>query len=88
MFHYDPAPEPVLQRTRAIEAFCRKHAVPLRAAALQFPLAHPDVAMLLLGPRHIDELADNLALLAHPIPAAFWRSLQADGLIDKGCPLP
>jgi D-threo-aldose 1-dehydrogenase len=88
MFHYDPAPEPVLQRTRAIEALCRKHAVPLRAAALQFPLAHPDVAMLLLGPRHVDELADNLALLAHPIPAAFWRALQADGLIDKGCPLP
>lgn len=88
MFHYDPAPEPVLARTRAIEALCRKHGVPLRAAALQFPLAHPDVAMLLLGPRHVDELADNLALLAHPIPPAFWRSLQADGLIDKGCPLP
>lgn len=88
MFHYDPAPEPVLERTRAIEALCRKHGVPLRAAALQFPLAHPDVAMLLLGPRHVDELADNLALLAHPIPPAFWRSLQADGLIDKGCPLP
>ncbi len=88
MFHYDPAPEPVLQRTRAIEALCHKHDVPLRAAALQFPLAHPDVAMLLLGPRHVDELADNLALLAHPIPAAFWRSLQADSLIDKGCPLP
>jgi len=88
MFHYDPAPEPVLARTRAIEALCRKHEVPLRAAALQFPLAHPDVAMLLLGPRHVDELADNLALLAHPIPAAFWRALQADSLIDKGCPLP
>lgn len=88
MFHYDPAPEPVLERTRAIEALCRKHGVPLRAAALQFPLAHPDVAMLLLGPRHVDELADNLALLAHSIPPAFWRSLQADGLIDKGCPLP
>ncbi|MCA0450936.1 MAG: aldo/keto reductase [Proteobacteria bacterium] len=88
MFHYDPAPELVLQRTRAIEALCRKHDVPLRAAALQFPLAHPDVAMLLLGPRHVDELADNLALLTHPIPAAFWRSLQADGLVNKGCPLP
>lgn len=87
-FHYDPAPPAVLERTRAIEAFCAKHDVPLRAAALQFPLAHPDVSMLLLGPRKIGELADNLAMLAHPIPGLFWRELQGAGLIEKACPLP
>lgn len=88
MFHYDPAPAEVLERAGAIEAICRRHDIPLRAAALQFPLAHPEVAMLLLGPRHPDELADNLAMLSVTIPSSFWRELQAANLVDKGCPLP
>jgi D-threo-aldose 1-dehydrogenase len=87
-FHYDPAPPAILERTRAIEALCGRHGVPLRAAALQFPLAHPDVSMLLLGPRNVGELSDNLAMLAHPIPSAFWDELQGAGLVDKACPLP
>jgi D-threo-aldose 1-dehydrogenase len=65
-----------------------KHAVPLRAAALQFPLAHPDVSLLLLGPRSLAELVENLAMLSLPIPARFWRELQAAGLVDRRCPLP
>jgi hypothetical protein len=44
--------------------------------------------MLLLGPRSPQELADNLAQLAVPVPAAFWRDLQGAGLVDKECPLP
>ena len=87
-FHYDPAPPAILERTRAIEALCGKHGVPLRAASLQFPLAHPDVSMLLLGPRNAGEFSDNLAMLAHPISPAFWRALQGAGLIDRACPLP
>lgn len=88
MFHYDPAPEEILERTRSIEALCATHGVPLRAAALQFPLAHPAVHMLLLGARSPVELQDCLAMLAFSIPAAFWRSLQQAGLIDRACPLP
>jgi D-threo-aldose 1-dehydrogenase len=87
-FHYDPPPENVLARVRAIEALCAKHGTSLRAAALQFPLAHPEIETLLLGPRSPAELAGNLASLDVPIPAAFWRDLQSAGLIDRGCPLP
>lgn len=41
MYNYEPAGEEVLARTRRIEAVCARHAVPLIAAALQFPLGHP-----------------------------------------------
>ncbi|MBM3536580.1 MAG: aldo/keto reductase [Alphaproteobacteria bacterium] len=87
-FHYDPAPPEVLERVRAIEALCARYQVPLRAAALQFPLAHPLVHALLLGARHPAELRDCLSMLAVPIPSAFWRDLQRDGHVDRGCPLP
>lgn len=87
-FHYDPAPPDVLDRVRAIQAICAVHDVPLRAAALQFPLAHPAVTMLLLGARSPAELADALAMLAVPIPAKFWSDLQAERLVDRACPLP
>jgi len=88
MFHYDPAPAAILERTRSIEALCTTHGVPLRAAALQFPLAHPAVRTLLLGARNPVELRDCLDMLALPIPGAFWRSLLQAGLVDRACPLP
>lgn len=88
MFHYDPAPPAILERTRAIEAVCVAHGVPLRAAALQFPLAHPAVDTLLLGVRSPVELRDCLEMLAVAVPAGFWRDLQKAGLLDRRCPLP
>jgi D-threo-aldose 1-dehydrogenase len=87
-FHYDPAPAAILERTRAIEAGCTAHDVPLRAAALQFPLAHPAVDTLLLGARNAAELRDCLAMLAFPVPKAFWRALRQADLVDRRCPLP
>ena len=38
-----------MERVRRIEEVCERHAVPLTAAALQFPLAHPAVASLVVG---------------------------------------
>jgi D-threo-aldose 1-dehydrogenase len=87
-FHYDPAPHAVLERVRAIAAICVTFGVPLRAAALQFPLAHPAIDTLLLGVRSPIELADCLAMLVYPIPAAFWRALMKSDLIDRECPMP
>src|SRR3546814_3711569 len=36
-WNYDPAPAAVMDRVRRIEAVCRRHGVPMAAAALQFP---------------------------------------------------
>ena len=75
----------IVARAAAIEALCAAHDVPLKAAALQFPRAHPAVACVLAGARSTAELDENLALAAHPIPAAFWRELRARATRRRGC---
>jgi D-threo-aldose 1-dehydrogenase len=87
-FDYAPANAVVIARTAAIEAVCTAHGVPLKAAALQFPRAHPAVACVLAGARSSAELDENLALASHPIPDAFWRELRSRRLVAEGAPLP
>lgn len=87
-FNYAPAAPAVVARVAAIEAVCAAHRVPLKAAALQFPLAHPAVACVLPGVRTIAEFDENLALANHPIPASFWRALRAEALVAQDSPLP
>jgi D-threo-aldose 1-dehydrogenase len=62
--------------------------VPLAAAALQFPLAHPAVAAIIPGPRNADEFRANLDLLRHSIPLALWQDLRQAGLLHPDAPTP
>jgi len=87
-WNYRPAPPKVIDRVTAIAAICDSHRVPLAAAALQFPLAHPVVAAIIPGPRNADEFDANLALLRHPIPAALWADLLQAGLLHPEAPVP
>jgi D-threo-aldose 1-dehydrogenase len=87
-FDYVPAPAEVLERARLLQRVCRRHGVSLAAAALQFPLAHPRVCSVLLGPRSVAELETNLGLLEVDIPPALWRDLVADGLLRDDVPVP
>jgi D-threo-aldose 1-dehydrogenase len=88
--HYDYAPPPpaVLERVRQLEAVCAEHGVPLQAAALQFPLAHPAVATVVAGCVNDAEAGNIAKMFAQPIPAAFWRALRERGLVDPRAPLP
>jgi D-threo-aldose 1-dehydrogenase len=87
-FNYGPASAEWIERTRRIEAVCEAQGVPLRAAALQFVMAHPAVSELLLGARSVAEWRDCRAHLAQPIPADFWRALRHAGLIPPDAPTP
>ena len=87
-WNYNPAPPEVVARVKAIAAICDSHNVPLPAAALQFPLAHPAVAAIIPGPRIADEFTQNLALLRHPIPPALWADLRQAGLLHPAAPTP
>ena len=71
-----------------IEAVCRRHGVPLPAAALQFPLAHPLAAAIIPGAHTVAVLQQNLAHFRHPIPAALWAELKAEGLLRADAPTP
>lgn len=88
MFDYAAAPPAIVARAEAIERLCAAHGVPLKAAALQFPRAHPAVACVLVGARSIAEFEENRAMAAHPVPRAFWNDLRAQGLVADNAPLP
>ena len=88
--HYDYgiAPQVIVDRVRRLEAQCERHGVPLAAAALQFPLAHPQVASVIPGlgsPRHIER---TLTLHKTRIPDAFWHGLKNEGLLHADAPVP
>lgn len=88
LFNYDSAPASWVERVRAIEVVCDEFNVPLRAAALQFPLAHLTVDTVLLGANQLNHWADAVAMLQHPIPAAFWQKLKTESLIPANAPVP
>jgi D-threo-aldose 1-dehydrogenase len=87
-WNYRAAPPEIVARVDKIRAVCDRHGVPLPAAALQFPLAHPAVAAIIPGPRTPAELAENLELLHQSIPAALWDELREDGLLHPAAPTP
>jgi len=87
-YNYSPAPEPILAKTRAIEAACREHGVPLKAAALQFVLAHPAIKTNIPGTRSVAQLEENVEIFRTEIPAAFWAELKAKGLVRQDAPVP
>jgi len=87
-FNYAPAARAWVERTARIEAVCEAHGVPLRAAALQFPLAHPAVEIVMLGARQVVEWEDALAMLQHRIQPDFWMALREQGLLPAEAPTP
>lgn len=87
-YNYAPAPDTILERVRRIEAVCEAHGVPLAAAALQFPLAHPVVKRLLIGMGHPTEVGANLGYGQVEIPEGLWSDLKAEGVLHNEAPVP
>jgi len=87
-FDYGPASPSMISHVSALEAVCARHGVPLRAAALQFPAAHPAVAVVLAGARNETEVNDLVAMRRHAIPPGLWVELRERGLIAPTAPLP
>ncbi len=87
-YNYSPAPAAIIEKVKKIEAVCAAHKVPLPAAALQFVVAHPAIPSFIAGTRTVAQLDQNLAWFSHPIPAAFWADLKANGLLRQDAPVP
>jgi D-threo-aldose 1-dehydrogenase len=87
-FDYRPAEAAIVERARRLDGICAAHGVPLKAAALQFPLAEPAVASVVMGASRPQEVEDNVALASLAIPAALWRDLATAGLIAEGARIP
>jgi D-threo-aldose 1-dehydrogenase len=87
-FDYADAPADVLDRADALRRACAEFDVPLQAAALQFPLAHPACASCVVGVRSTAQLAQNVAWFEQALPAALWSTLRERGLVDPRAPVP
>jgi D-threo-aldose 1-dehydrogenase len=87
-YNYAPPPPDVIERVRRLEEVCEAFEVPLQAAALQFPLAHPAVATVVAGASSGRESRRIAEMFSHPIPREFWGALRERSLVDACAPLP
>ena len=87
-YNYGPIPDAVKERVRAIACVCDAHGVDLRAAALQFVVAHPAVVSVIPGAVSRAEVLGNVAALNAPIPSALWDALKAERLLARDVPTP
>ncbi|HWM67610.1 MAG TPA: aldo/keto reductase [Steroidobacteraceae bacterium] len=87
-YNYTAAAPQIVARVAAIEAVCARHNVPLPAAALQFPLAHPQVLCVVAGLGSSDEVRKAVDYVRRPIPPGLWTELRAAGLIRPDAPVP
>lgn len=76
-YFYEPAPADVVACAREMATACERFGVPLAAAAMQFPLRHPAVAVVLPGARSAAEVEADIDFLDIPIPDDLWAELDA-----------
>ena len=80
-YDYAPVSAAVAERVRRLEAVCVRRGVPLKAAAVQFPLRHPAVTCVVVGARSAREVEENVLMAGFEIPQVLWGDLRDDGLI-------
>lgn len=82
-YDYATAPQELVERAQRIDTVTRRHGVPLRAAALHYPLRHPAVASVLVGARSADEARDAAEQFGRTVPDDLWAELRAEGLLTE-----
>lgn len=87
-FDYLPATAECVERAVRIQTVCELHDVPLKAAAIQFPLGHPAVTSVVVGCRSVSELLEDVEMIKVAIPSAVWLNLKADQLLPVETPTP
>lgn len=87
-FEYQQASPAIVAQVERIKAIAARHDVGVKAAALQFALAHPAVAAVIPGASRPERIAEDQAALHAVIPDAFWREMRAAQLVAPDAPLP
>lgn len=87
-YNYEAAPAGVIGRVAQIEQVCADFNVPLAAAALQFPAAHPQVCSVLAGLADAAQVEQAVTLMNQSLPDEFWQVLKARELLDSAAPVP
>lgn len=87
-FEYQKASPEILAKVEKIKAIANRYGVPIKAAALQFSLAHPATAAVIPGASRPERIAEDQAALNTVIPAEFWLEMRKQGLVAANAPLP
>lgn len=87
-YNYAPASESIIEAVAKIENVCQDFNIPLAAAALQFPLAHPSVVSVIPGLSSASRVEATVKQMQTNIPADFWSTLKNTGLLHLDVPVP
>ncbi|MBV8174634.1 MAG: aldo/keto reductase, partial [Verrucomicrobia bacterium] len=87
-FEYQKASPEILAKVESIKGIAERYNVPVKAAALQFSLAHPAVAAVIPGASRPERIAEDHAALKAAIPDDFWHELHKQSLVAPIAPLP
>jgi D-threo-aldose 1-dehydrogenase len=87
-YNYQTAPLELVERAQRIGAVCASHGVPIKAAAIQFPLGHPAVTCVVVGCRSVAQLDESIAMFELTIPPSMWQELKHEGLLAPETPTP
>lgn len=87
-FEYAEASPEVMARVEKIKALAARHHIPIKAAALQFCLAHPAVAAVIPGASKPSRIQEDYEALNTVIPDEFWIELRQQKLVAPAAPLP
>ena len=85
-YNYEDASEHELKKAYRIQTICESHGVPLIAAALQFPMLHPQVTSVIPGAQSARQVIQNVEYFQHEIPMDMWNELKHERLIRIDAP--
>lgn len=80
-FDYVPAPARIRIRVQRIFDICADHRTSLRTAALQYPLRHDAVRVVVVGGETPEQVRQNAQALTAKVPEGLWRDLASEGLV-------
>jgi D-threo-aldose 1-dehydrogenase len=80
-FDYMPATEEVSAKVAAMERVAKERGMPLAAPALQFPLANPQVASVLLGTANPASLERNMELTGRKVTTEDFAAFEPYTLV-------
>jgi D-threo-aldose 1-dehydrogenase len=87
-YNYHEPPPDIVSKTQKIKNVCNEFNVPIKAAALQFVLAHPAVVSVIPGTKSPEHQEENFLMMKYTIPREFWAKLKEEMLIDPEAPTP
>lgn len=76
-YAYKEAPAIARERAGRLAEICARYDVPLGAAALQFSLRDPRIAVTIVGMSKAERIQQTVDLARQPIPDACWEELLA-----------